>query len=204
MRSTSRGFAPDADRRRCTDRRLHARRQLRELGRELDAVEIEHQRGQGSSSVDQLVARSASVDSTMTRVYSCAGHSRADAIRAAAAQAATARAAAPPAAAASGTARRRSSENARHARSGECAAMIARRHRSPAAVCARSASMRPRPSASARCASVTSRSATRQQPGDALGPFDQADAVVAEAVGESRRFPFAWIGEPIKIKVIEV
>ena len=44
----------------------------------------------------------------------------------------------------------------------------------------------------------------RQQFRDPLRPFDQTDRVVAEVFGKSRRFPFAWIGEPIKIKVIEV
>jgi hypothetical protein len=40
----------------------------------------------------------------------------------------------------------------------------------------------------------------RQKSGDPLRPLDDADRIVAEALGEPRRFPFAWIREPIKIK----
>jgi len=40
--------------------------------------------------------------------------------------------------------------------------------------------------------------------GNPFGPFHRANRIVAEAIGKSRRFPFTWIGEPIKIKVIEV
>jgi hypothetical protein len=44
----------------------------------------------------------------------------------------------------------------------------------------------------------------RQEAGDALGPFDQANGVGAEVIGEPCGFPFGRIVETIKIKVIEV
>jgi hypothetical protein len=44
----------------------------------------------------------------------------------------------------------------------------------------------------------------REQVTDALRPLDHAYALGAETLGKSGCFPFRWIGEPIKIKVIEV
>ena len=184
---------------------LHARRQLREL-----AASASTPSRSSTSAVRILAARaagarSAPVASRMTRVYSCAGHTRADAMRAALAHAQPAASSSrgrqqqPRAARAGARARRDSASRAGAAR-GRSRSGIA--HPPPCARRARSR-VRPRPDRrDARASSVEIRRG--QQPGDALRPFDQADRIVAEALGKSRCLPFVWIGEPIKIKVIEV
>ena len=141
-------------------------------------------------------------DSRMRRVYSCAGHRRADAICNAAP------CATPADSGIAGTtshdsARRRSSETpVSPVRSGAETRRIASTHRLPRSVCAHARQRSPGALRRERQRQRDIRG--RQQRRDALRPFDQAYRVVAKAFGKARCFPFLGIGEPIKINVIEV
>ena len=173
---------------------------LVELRRELDAVEVEHD----ARRIAQLCSWCGigAGPSRMTRVYSCAGHSRADATRAAAAHASDGSDERRRGQRRASGRRRRSSENRISVRArGDDRAQASL----TGLACARAREIAPAAVDRARIARASSaRSAARKLRPDALRPFDQADAVVAEALGEPRRFPFIWIGEPIKIKVIKV
>ena len=196
-----RRLAAQPDRRDVRVRRLHARRQFRELARRVDAVDVEHEAIGLRSTLNWC--GSGVFDSTITRVYSCAGHTRAEATR----EAACAHAAGTASCAAGSTihwhSRRRCQLMPISARAGRrgprSRPRIAYLPRSSPTARGRDRS-RPAP----RARASRSRSAAGNRPPTRSGHSTRHTLSFRKQVGEPRRFPFARIGEPIKIKVIQV
>ena len=152
----------------------------------------------GSFSVSTCHASGAG-DSRITRVYSCAGQTRADAMRAACAHA-PARAAARAGSSAHASARRRAE---RDADQGAASAAVGCRSR-----IVHRPSSSPRAPVSDRPLRSTVRVAPPGPPAAGSPPrvraIRPAPRSRREALRRARRLPFLRIGEPIKIKVIQV
>ena len=203
MRSVSGGFVPKRIAAMYGIGRLDARRQLRELGRELHAVELEHD----AMRIRQRRARDARRNPAPRTRRACIP-ARARCARTRCARCsptrAPARRAAPPAPAATGTG---AAARAKPSISGSHPASTADHRGQASLTILRMRRQRELAPGRRRIGRIRERQREirlRQPPGDPLGPFDEANRAGVKAIGESRRFPFAWIGEPIKIKVIKV